>query len=100
MHTETTTTSKPRRIDQIARAIVRDLRKQDRSTGDDRTPREHVTAWRDSARQGGDNLVVYAIDVLGIDEAARTYAATRPGSSAISADEERRLEAAWRRRFA
>ena len=99
MTTDTIPTRRPRRIDAIARSIIRDLRRQDdaRAHTWPLTAVEHVRAWRDEAGKAGDNLVVYAVDVLGEDEAAKAYEANR-GTARTTGEECERLARAWRRR--
>lgn len=65
-----------------AKKIVRDLASQDcedvdrRETADTR-PGQQIAGWRQAAREAGDDGVVEAIDLLGIDEAQAVYDAAR-----------------------
>lgn len=97
--TETRTASKPRRIDQIARAIVRDLRKQDEGNDEVRSAVDQIQGWHVSAGRAGDLPVVCAIEYLGDSAAAATYEHGR-GSSKVSDAECDRLVAAVQRRRA
>ena len=77
-----------------ARAVVRDLVRQDRecdacavddrvrtgrtkSLNSDRSPSQQIAGWLSASGEAGDGGVVAAIELLGKREAARVYAAAR-----------------------
>jgi hypothetical protein len=74
------TAPKPRRVRKHARtcqaiavAVVRDCRRQDGSLPRHYNAREKIEGWHRSAAAAGDELVVAAIDFLGLQAAMTAY---------------------------
>lgn len=101
MTTTSAPTGRPLTLRQICCSIVLDLRSQDLADTEriERDALSQIRGWREAAVQAGDRPVFQAIDYLGEDASADTYARGGHLRRFTGADV-LRLERWWTRRFA